>query len=94
MQLFKDSAIVQKFYYAIKEYKPCEYEAFFNDILDVDVSAYNYIEAIRREYWSNAFVKGCCYDMLTNNPAECTNNLLKDISMLPVTKPVEEILQN
>ena len=60
-------------------------------IFEMSIFRHTTIEAIEGEHWSNAFVKGCRYDMLTNNPVECINNLLKDISMLPVTKQIEEI---
>ena len=41
---------------------------------------------------ANAYIEGRRYDMLTSNVAECTNSLLKDTRVLPITKQVEEIL--
>ena len=65
--------------------------AFLNDIRDVGISAFNYIKAIGKDHWSNAFVEGCRYDIFTSNAVECTNSLLKDTRMLPLTKQVKDI---
>ena len=76
-EIFKDDAIVKKSWFAAKSYRPCEYEAYMNDIRVVDELAYNYIHAIGKEHWANAFIARRRYDMLTSNAAECTNTLLK-----------------
>ena len=52
---FKDDAIVKKFWFAAKSYRPCEYEA---DIRAVNEETYNYIHGIGRQHWANAFVEG------------------------------------
>ena len=57
----------------------------------VDERAYNYIHAIGRQFSATAFAHGRRYDMLTSNAAKCTNSLLKDTRVLPITKQVEEI---
>ncbi|RWR87935.1 hypothetical protein CKAN_01689900 [Cinnamomum micranthum f. kanehirae] len=92
--VFSDFAIVMKFWRAAKAYRPCEFEACMNDILVVDQGAYNYINAIGKEHWSNAYVEGQRYEMLNSNAAECTNSLLKDTRVLPITEQVEEIRAN
>ena len=61
------------------------------DIRAVSQEAFNYIEAIGRQHWVNAFVEGHRYDMITSNAGECTNSLLRDIRVMPITKQVEEI---
>eukprot|EP00268_Persea_americana_P030206 TRINITY_DN29248_c0_g1_i1.p3 TRINITY_DN29248_c0_g1~~TRINITY_DN29248_c0_g1_i1.p3 ORF type:complete len:101 (+),score=7.25 TRINITY_DN29248_c0_g1_i1:749-1051(+) len=60
-------------------------------IKSVDERAYNYIHAIGRQFSATAFGHGRRYDMLTSNAVECTNSLLKDTRVLPITKQVEEI---
>lgn len=86
-----DRAIVLKFWRAAKAFRPCEYEAYMNDILAVDQGAHTYINTIGKQHGSNAYVKGRRYDMITSNATECTNALLNDIRVLPITKQVEEI---
>lgn len=88
---FSDGAIVMKFWRAATSYRPCEYEAYMTDIRAVSQEAFNYIDAIGRQRWANAYIEGRRYDMLTSNAAECTNSLLKDTRVLPITKQVEEI---
>ena len=75
----------------MRAYRPYEYDVCMNDILSVDKHAYNYIDTIGHQNWATAFAHGRRYDMLTSNAAECTNSLLKDIRVLPITKQVEEI---
>ena len=88
---FNDSAVLMKFWCASRAYGACEHEAFMEDIKMVNVEAYNYINAFGKHHWANAFVGGRRYDMLTSNAAEVSNNMLKDIRVLPIVKQVEEI---
>ena len=88
---FKDDGIVKKFWLTAKSYRPCEYEAHMNDIKAVNLDAYNYIHAIGRQHWFNAFVEGRRYDMLTQNIAECLNSLMKHNRELPISKQVDGI---
>lgn len=61
------------------------------DIRAVSLEAFNYIEVIGQHRWANAYIEGRRYDMLSSNAAECTNNLLRDIRVLPMTRQVEGI---
>lgn len=88
---FSDTAIVAKFWRAAKANRPFEYDAYMTDIRAVSQEAFTYIDSIGRQRWANAYVDGRRYDMLTSNAAECTNGLLKDTRVLPITKQVEEI---
>ena len=88
---FNDHGIVRTFWKAARAYRPNEYDVYMNDIRSVDEHAFQYIGAIGHQYWATAYVHGRRYNMLTSNAAECTNSLLKDIRVLPITKQVEEI---
>ncbi|XXG58946.1 hypothetical protein AAC387_Pa04g1122 [Persea americana] len=68
-----------------------QYKAYMTDICVVSQEAFNYIDAIGRQRWANAYMEGYRYDMLTSNATECTNSLLKDTRVLLITKQVEEI---
>lgn len=59
---------------------------------NISEEAHAYISAIDRRRWANAFVEGHRYDIITTNIAECTNNLVKEIRELPITKQVKAIL--
>lgn len=83
---FNDIGILRKIWKAAWAYRPYEYDVYMNDILSVDQCAYNYIDAIGRQNWATAFAHRRRYDMLTSNAAECTNSLLKDGRVLPITK--------
>ena len=63
---FKDDAVVRKLWFAAKSYRPFEYEVYMNDIRAVDELTYNYIHAIGKEHWANAFIAEQSYDMLTS----------------------------
>ena len=43
-----------------------------NDILAIDQGVHTYINAIEKQHWTNAYVEGRRYDMITSNVAECT----------------------
>ena len=88
---FKDDGIVKKLWFNAKSYRPCEYEAHMNDIKAVNLDGCNYIHAIGRQHWSNAFVERRRYDMLTQNISKCLNSLMKHNRELPISKQVEGI---
>ena len=72
-------------------FRACKYEKEMADIRIVSEEAYKYIDNIPKEQWANAFVRGRRYDMLTQNIAECTNALLKEVREFPIAKQVEAI---
>ena len=61
------------------------------DIRVVSQDVFNYIYEIGWDHSANAYIQGRRYEMLTSNVAECTNSLLRDIKVLPITKQIEEI---
>ena len=83
---FSDAVIVAKFWRAAKANRPFEYDAYMTDIRAIIQEAFTYIDSIRRQHWVDAYVDGRRYDMLTSNTEECTNGLLKDTRVLPITK--------
>ena len=85
---FSDEVIVAKFWRAAKANRPFEYDAYMTDIRAVSQEAFGYIDSIGMQHWADAYVDGWRYDMLTSNAAECTNGLLKDTRVLPITKQV------
>lgn len=83
---FIDAAIVMKLLHVTNAYRPAKFEAYMTDIRAVTLEAFNYIEAIGRKCWVNAFIEGRWYDMLTSNVTECTNRLLKGHKSSPYNK--------
>ena len=84
--VFSDGAIVMKFWLATKSYRPFAYEAYMMDIRAISQEAFNYTKAIGRQRWANAYVEGRRHDMQTSNVGECTDSLLRDTKVLPITK--------
>ncbi|XP_038896390.1 uncharacterized protein LOC120084653 [Benincasa hispida] len=90
-KLFKDPLIDQLYFSCVKSYTVDDFEFNMRFMKSISPNIRSYLINVGFEKWSRAYSGRRMYEMMTINPSECVNSVLKDNRNLPVASLLDAI---
>ncbi|XP_038896605.1 uncharacterized protein LOC120084863 [Benincasa hispida] len=91
LKLFKDPLIDQFYFSCAKSYTIDDFEFNMRSIESISPNIRSYLINVGLKKWSRAYSQRRRYEMMTTNPSECVNFVLKENRNLPVASLLDAI---